>query len=202
MRRNANPSNPSLFFKYPILGAVFSFAFVSIASYGILITWSDLQKFPTTSASVSLTSAATQATEEGIWVTLKDTRWDCQSILKTGTGGKYSYTYVALTNKEETVVAVAGSLSGHWSCDQILSLTPSGMLYSSCADCFGDTGKRMNLAKYENATTFLRLCTFCDPKNTIVFLGCNVVMFLTGLVIYPAILLGRKRWIRIYGTAQ
>lgn len=195
-------TKPSLFFKYPTLGAAFGLAFIIIASYGMYITWYDLQKFPATSANISLTTAATQATKEGIWVTLKDAQWDCQNIIKTGIGGKHSYTYVTLTNEDKTVVAVASRLSGHWSCEQIIALTPSGMLYPSCVDCFGEIGKQINFEKYEKATTFLRLCTFCGPQNETVFFGCNVVMLLVGLIMYPAILLGRKRWIRTYGEVR
>jgi hypothetical protein len=191
---NRYPKSPhvSIFVKYPAILAILGFLFIVVGSYGSITLWNELQETPTEPAYLSLEEALPLVDSEGLWVSLKNVKWDCRNIVQTGSG-KHANTYTVLTNIDETIVVQAWRFSGHLSCEQILTRSPSGILRPSCVECFGKIGEQFNYTIYKNSHAFLDLCTFCGRNNTNIFFMMNVVMFLFGTLMFSSSFLSWRR---------
>lgn len=143
-------------------------------------------------ASMTLERAADVATDESLYVSLEDGRWDCETIKhvrrrspssSAGTMTTAS-TEIFLTDGKTTPDVVAfATLSGEMTCGDFDGLTPTGYLTQMSEDQQQDLTNDARLAKFFRADTVLALCGYCGTENSMIGLMFGIAITLAGLAV-------------------
>ncbi|MEM7115259.1 MAG: hypothetical protein AAF614_22655 [Chloroflexota bacterium] len=149
---------------------------------------------------VTMAQAAELASDDDAYVTILDGSWDCETIkLVRGPSATNTRrettraTEVFLTNEAGTVVLLA-TMSGESDCAELQTAVLSGYLNKMTPEQEQDLINEVRLARFINATTFLEMCGFCGPTNSLIgtLFGFAFALLGIGLLVYGLGLFPRR----------
>jgi hypothetical protein len=171
--------------RHPRIGAVGFLVLAAFGAYFSLRAWNDDRKTPDDPVPMTLQEAITRSQKDTLWVALQnveDFEWDCSSIVHKRYKGS-EWMDVVTTDPAQSVVMVV-TLPDLLTCDELLDRRPAltgqlTHLKKSDYKSYDDEGQ---LSKYQQATAFLKLCTYCDPNRSETVIVVGILLMLVGLV--------------------
>jgi len=143
-------------------------------------------------ASMTIERAAEVATDDSLYVSIEDGRWDCDTITHvrrrsaTGTTGTMTtaLTEIFLTDGKTTPnIVVFADFSGKLTCGDFDGLMPTGYLTQMSDEQQQDLTNEARLAKFFRAETVLALCGYCGTENSMIGLMFGIVITLGGIAV-------------------
>jgi len=171
--------------KHPRIGAVLFLTLAAFGRYASIRFWDEDRKTPDDPVPMTLQEAIARSQNEKLWVALQGTEnveWDCSSIVHN----RYEdseWMDVVATDPAHSVVLVV-ILKDPLTCSELLETRPAltGELTHLKKSDYKSYDHEGRLSKYQQAATFLRLCTYCDPNRSETLGLVGVVLMLLGLV--------------------
>jgi hypothetical protein len=163
---------------------IFSVFVMMIAALLGYTSYQELQKMPYQPELLSLEQIIAKPKGSITWVSVDSTLWDCQNIVMDykGFGTIVDRTYAVFMNTDQTIIGVA-TFGLKQTCDEMVRAPLSGTITSMSAyeKAFYQK-KGMDLAKYQNVTGYLTLCTWCGAGNSLSGLVCSFLLFFVALI--------------------
>lgn len=169
---------------------MFLWALVLLAFAGYLLAFllPDFVRSSRGPQSWTMTEAAARATETDAYVTIPDGEWMCETItyLRGPSGSNRlqtttRYTEVFRTDASGAVVVLA-KLSGEVECPELLEMELSGYVQRMSAARQQELRNEARLARFFNATSFLEICGYCGPTNSLIGVLFGSGFALAGIV--------------------
>lgn len=125
---------------------------------------------------MTMTQAAESASDSDAYIAISDGAWECDTIeyvrgraaSNTGTRREITrFTEVFRTNDSGKVVLLA-TMSGEMDCAELQATDLAGYLQRMSPEREQELINEVRLARFINATTFLEICGYCGPTNSLI----------------------------------
>lgn len=142
---------------------------------------------------LTLSEAASVASDERTYATLIDGNWDCPTLREvrgvSGSALRYNRlrettrsTEIFYTNSSRDAVAFV-VLSGAVTCNDLVSQQPTGYLYSMDPAMQQSLTNDARLARYPGSGAFLEMCGYCGAENSLIGIVFGTVFTVLGVVL-------------------
>jgi hypothetical protein len=175
------------FTKKPSHALVFGLIMLGMGLFVSISSWNELQNLPDQPKLIDITKAqeAYKAkSDEPLWVSLQNSKWDCETIKSTG--GKNQETEIIATDFDQRIIVLV-DFSDKLTCDEVILNNPTGYLTQMSErryKTFAGSGD-FNLTKYPRADQFFDLCAYCGRGNSGIGVVLGVFLSIGGLSLYP-----------------
>ena len=168
MTDTSTPTNPR---RIILITAVFLLLF---ATYLLAFLLPDFIRTAVGPQHMTMAQAAESASETDAYIAISDGTWECNTIeyvrgrSTTGTTRQITrFTEVFRTNDSGQVVLLA-TMSGEMDCAELQATDLAGYLQRMSSDREQELINEVRLARFIHATTFLEICGYCGPTNSLI----------------------------------
>ena len=175
------------FAKNPSHALVFGLLMLGMGLFVSVSSWNELQNLPAQPKSIDITQAQEaykSKTDEPLWVSLQNSRWDCESIKSTR--GRNQETEIIATDSNQHIIVLV-DFSDYLTCEEIIQNSPIGYLTQMSErryNIFAESGE-FNLSKYPRADQYFDLCAYCGRGNSGIGVVLGAFLSVGGLLLYP-----------------
>jgi hypothetical protein len=175
------------FIKKPSHALVFGLIMLGVGLFVSISSWNELQNLPAQPKLIEITQAQDaykSKSDEPLWVSLQNSKWDCETI--KAIGGRNQETEIIATDFDQRIIVLV-DFSDKLTCNEIIQNNPTGYLTQMSErryKIFAESGE-FNLSKYPKAEQFFDLCAYCGRGNAGIGVVLGVFLSIGGLSLYP-----------------
>jgi hypothetical protein len=165
-----------------------SFLLAAFFGYAAIKLWWDDMHAPDAPVPMSIEEAAERSQDDDLWVALQDTegfQWDCSTMIYyTEESTEKEWMDILVTDPARSIVLIV-ILKNQRTCGELQASLPalSGELSQVSGHDFDDLNYDGRLFAYPESTTFLRLCTYCDPNNAKTFIPVSLFCLVGSVIV-------------------
>ena len=174
--------------KNPSHALVFSLLTTVLDALISVTNWNLLRELPAQPEAIDilvLKDSYQARAERPFWVSLQNSKWDCNSI-RSSSSVRNKKTEIIATSLDERIIVLV-DFSDILTCDEIAQTSPVGFVTQMSERRYKlliESGE-FDLSRYKDSNQYFDLCAYCGRNNTIAGLIAGAIFTIVGLLFYP-----------------